>query len=73
MNLIRKTIAVVAVAVLVCSVSASEISRKKVDEITKNPRFKGTISDGDHVVVDVEEGKLSFLTPASSQPKYPAL
>lgn len=40
MNMIRKTIAVVAVAVLVCSVSASEVSRKKVAEITKIVRWE---------------------------------
>ena len=40
MDMIRKTIAVVAVAVLVCSVSASEVSKKKVDEITKIVRWE---------------------------------
>ncbi|MBQ5797976.1 MAG: ATP-dependent chaperone ClpB [Firmicutes bacterium] len=47
--------------------------QKYVETALASQLIKGTISDGDHVVVDVEEGKLRFLTPASSQPKYPAL
>ena len=47
--------------------------QKYVETALASQLIKGTISDGDHVVVDVEDGKLRFLTPASSQPKYPAL
>jgi hypothetical protein len=40
MNIIRKSIAVIAVAMLVCSVSASEVSRKKIAAITRIVRWE---------------------------------